>query len=103
MTVWEKKATSGIEVRKVGQYLAVVALAGAIGVGGALGLSRLGESNALSPAEISEIRADEYVAHLENQWIAQVNVARIQEQRAAAMVEYYSNLYHRGELARIDE
>lgn len=102
MTVLDRKATGGIEVKRVGQYLAVVALAGAIGVGGALGLSRLGESNALSPAEISEIRADEYGAHLEKQWIAQVNATKIQEQRAANMVEHYSNLYQ-GELARTNE
>jgi hypothetical protein len=99
MTVLDRKATVGIDVKKAGQYLAVAALAGAIGVGGALGLSQLGESNALSPAEISQIRAEAYVAHLENQWIAQVNAVKIQEQRAADMVEHYSNLYQ-GELAR---
>lgn len=102
MTVLDRKATIGVEVKQVGQYLAVAVLAGAIGVGGALGLSRLGESNALSPAEISQIRAEGYVAHLESQWAAQVRTTRIQEQRAADMVEHYSNLYQ-VELARINE
>ena len=102
MTVLDRKATSGVEVKKVGQYLAVAALAGAIGVGGALGLSTLDASTSLSPAEISQIRWDEYAAHLENQWIAQVNATRIQEQRAADMVEHYSNLYQ-VELGQIND
>lgn len=120
MTVLEKRAASGVDGRNLGMYAAVAILAGAVGVGAALGISKVNEPDVLNPAQIEQIRGAELADHLQNQYIAEVNaaksadliefyrapfmarVARIQEQRAADMVEHYSKL-HMGVLARINE
>lgn len=109
MTVLDTKAASGVEGRNFGQYVAVALVAGAIGVGAALGFRAITDIEEFGPAQIEQARAEALVDHLENQWTAQVNatrsaelveyyragfmaqVARIQEQRAADMVEHYSN------------
>ena len=109
MTVLEKKAASGVEGKKLGRYLGVAVLAGAIGVAAAIGFTNAVEFDDLSPSQIAQIRAGDQVDYQYNQWLARVeatrsaeqigrfegafmaNVARIQTQRAADMVEHYTN------------
>ncbi len=120
MTVLDKRAASGINPRKLGEYVAVALVAGAIGVGSVLGIAAIDGSDRFGPAEIEQAKAAVFVDHLENKWIAQVNatraadlveshrapfmarVAEIQRQRAADMVDRYTNS-HRASPAAVYE
>lgn len=120
MTVLEKKAGSGVERANLGQHIVVAVVAGAIGIGAALGISSVvGGTEAFGPAQIEQARAVEFADYLENAYIARVNSAKnadliqlyrgpfmarvgeIEAQRAADLVEHQANL-HRGRLAAIN-
>lgn len=92
MTVLEKKVASGVDGTKLRQSAVVAILAAALGAGAVLGIRGATGSDALSPAQIEQIRSAELADHMQSQWIAEVDaakrVARIQEQRAADMAEY---------------
>lgn len=106
MTVLEKKAASGVDGRKLAQFLGVGLVAAAIGVGAAFGIGSITESDALSPSQISDIRSSELADHLETRYLAGVTatrnadlaeyhrrtfmarVAEIHEQRAEDMAEF---------------
>ena len=108
MTVLDKRVTSGLEGRKLGRYIAVALVAGAIGVTAAVGFTRVVDSEQFGPAEIAQVRGSELGEHLRSQWIAQVNATKnadlvsfyaglhaaelrgISEQRSADMVDYYT-------------
>ncbi|HEX9762422.1 MAG TPA: hypothetical protein VGA97_04900 [Acidimicrobiia bacterium] len=110
MTVLQRE-TAGVDGRQLAKFVATTILMGAIGVGVVLGLDRIVATDTLSPAQIEQARGSALAEHLENQWIAQVNVtknadliefyrapfmarvAKIQEQRAADMVEHFSKQY----------
>jgi hypothetical protein len=98
MTILEKKVPSGTDAekdvvaerRRFRTYLLVGLVAAGISVGAVFGANQLGSVGAdrLTPAQIAEIRAAQFVEQAESVYRAQL--AEIYEQRAQEMVEFHS-------------
>ncbi|MCI0424637.1 MAG: hypothetical protein L0Z49_06655 [Actinobacteria bacterium] len=91
MTVLEKKATR-VDVPQLARYVGVALLAGALGVGIAVGGQSLVGNDSPTPASIAATRAGLYAEHMQNTWIAQVNATRSADMVARFAGQYGAHL-----------